>query len=385
MAISDWSTTASSNGNSDANINWQEGQAPSTVNDSARSMMTRLKHWWNQLGANTTQGGASNAYTITSGESLSAYANGMRFLWQPNADSTGAVTLNVDAIGAKKVYLPDGTQAGSGDLDADSMYDVVYDTALDTAAGGFKIVGFPDSSVTGGPYLTVANNLSDLASAATAQTNLGYTAADVLSKLLTVDGAGSSLDADTLDGVQGSAFAQLSGSNTFTGAVIFNSSSQPAVQRPTQQAIVFNNAAGTGRYIMGRDLGATDAQDFFLYDSASAATRLTISSSGEMALPSGTLTARVTASSETSGTLTSASANKQITAAGGITIPASVFAAGDMIVIDGGGTARTITRGSGLTMYIAGTDSATGTLTANGLMGVRFRSATVCILTGDVS
>jgi hypothetical protein len=32
-----------------------------------------------------------------------------------------------------------------------------------------------------------------------------YTAADVLSKLLTVDGAGSGLDADTLDGLNSTA------------------------------------------------------------------------------------------------------------------------------------------------------------------------------------
>lgn len=34
-----------------------------------------------------------------------------------------------------------------------------------------------------------------------------YTASDVLSKLLTVDGAGSGLDADTLDGVSSAGFA----------------------------------------------------------------------------------------------------------------------------------------------------------------------------------
>lgn len=43
-----------------------------------------------------------------------------------------------------------------------------------------------------------------------------YTAADVLTKLITVDGAGSSLDADLLDGVQGSSYAQLA-SPSFTG------------------------------------------------------------------------------------------------------------------------------------------------------------------------
>ena len=45
-----------------------------------------------------------------------------------------------------------------------------------------------------------------------------YTASDVLAKLLTLDGPGSSLDADTVDGIQASAFALLGGAN-FTGSV----------------------------------------------------------------------------------------------------------------------------------------------------------------------
>lgn len=45
-----------------------------------------------------------------------------------------------------------------------------------------------------------------------------YTAADILSKLLTVDGTGSGLDADKLDGVELAALAQLSGA-AFTGHV----------------------------------------------------------------------------------------------------------------------------------------------------------------------
>lgn len=106
----------------------------------------------------------------------------------------------------------------------------------------------------------------------------------------------------------------------------------------------------------------------------------------ELAVAAGAFRARSPLSTETTGTLTAAnSANAKIIATGGITIPASVFAAGDSIYIDGGGTARTITRGAGLAMYIAGTDSATGTLTANGVMGVHFRTTTVCILSGNVS
>lgn len=199
MSVFDWDTTAANNGDSDGNINFAEGQAPSTVNDSARALMARVAHWLNMLGSNVTQGGASNAYTLTSGESLSAYSAGMRLLWQPNADSTGAVTLNVDAIGAKKVYMPDGTQAGSGELDSDSLYDVVYDASLDTSSGGFKIVGFPDTTLTAGDYLTVSNNLSDIASASTARGNLGAYGSGSDVSFGTVTASGDvAIDTDTL-------------------------------------------------------------------------------------------------------------------------------------------------------------------------------------------
>lgn len=43
MALKDWSETAANNDDADATINWLEGQAPSTVNGSARSMMAALK------------------------------------------------------------------------------------------------------------------------------------------------------------------------------------------------------------------------------------------------------------------------------------------------------------------------------------------------------
>ncbi|WP_217362243.1 hypothetical protein [Cohnella herbarum] len=48
-----------------------------------------------------------------------------------------------------------------------------------------------------------------------------YTAADVLAKVKTVDGTGSGLDADLLDGVQAAAFALLGYPNTFTKAQNF--------------------------------------------------------------------------------------------------------------------------------------------------------------------
>lgn len=46
MSLGQWSTTAANNATADPSINWQEGQAPSTVNDSARAMMAAIATWF---------------------------------------------------------------------------------------------------------------------------------------------------------------------------------------------------------------------------------------------------------------------------------------------------------------------------------------------------
>ena len=39
MTLYKWSQTASADATADSTINWAEGQAPSSINDSARAMM----------------------------------------------------------------------------------------------------------------------------------------------------------------------------------------------------------------------------------------------------------------------------------------------------------------------------------------------------------
>jgi hypothetical protein len=56
-------------------------------------------------------------------------------------------------------------------------------------------------------------------------TALTLVAASVLAKLLTVDGTGSGLDADRLDGLEGNAYATINGSPLFN---IINLSNDPA-------------------------------------------------------------------------------------------------------------------------------------------------------------
>jgi hypothetical protein len=87
-----------------------------------------------------------------------------------------------------------------------------------------------------------------------------YTASDVLTKIKTVDGAGSGLDADTLDGISSGSFLRSNASDTMdgnltmaTGRVIkFEGSTNDAdeltltcVDPTTDRTITFPNATGT--------------------------------------------------------------------------------------------------------------------------------------------
>lgn len=130
------------------------------------------------------------------------------------------------------------------------------------------------------------NNLSELTNVATARTNLSvysiaqvdaaidadiaahvaladphaqyqlesdYTAADVLAKLLTVDGAGSGLDADRLDGISSADFAQLAVANTFTANQTISKASA---------AQTLNASSGDANYYIRAVSGAAAAQRF---------------------------------------------------------------------------------------------------------------------------
>lgn len=152
-SIFDWSKTAATNATADADINWAEGQSPSTVNNSAREMMARVAEWRDDGGGELTVGGTANALTITANSAFSAYADGQTISLRIATDNTTAATLNVNGIGTKTIrkMVATGESALTGaELQAGGIYDFKYSEALDTAAGGWLLLNptFPIDTAT---------------------------------------------------------------------------------------------------------------------------------------------------------------------------------------------------------------------------------------------
>lgn len=130
-----WSQTASNNASADSTINWAEGQAPSSVNDSARSMMASVAAFRDDIAGAITTGGTATAYTVSSSQVFDtlAHLNGQMIAFVPHATSTNAVavdvTLNVDSLGAKSVRMQPGVALPTGTLILGTPYVVTYNNS----------------------------------------------------------------------------------------------------------------------------------------------------------------------------------------------------------------------------------------------------------------
>jgi len=179
---------------------------------------------------------------------------------------------------------------------------------LDSSAGNYTVV-LKDSA---GVQQWSADDVSDPGTT--------LDAASLLALLLTVDGAGTTLDADTVDGYEASAFARLGAAANFTA---------------------------------GLQVGGIDV--------------------GFKGLP--------VVAAASGGTATTSWIGKAACIGAGSTLPASVFAAGDVFAyFNTTASTLSITRGSGLTLYYNGVNSASVSLPAYSMMGVWFYSATVAVI-----
>ena len=128
MTVNLWSQTAATNATADSTVNWREGQAPSTVNNSSRAMMAAIAKWRDDQSGNIETGGSSTAYTVTSNQSLAPLADGYTITVRMHTANGASATLNVDSTGAKAIRTGNATALVEGALTADSVHRFTYDS-----------------------------------------------------------------------------------------------------------------------------------------------------------------------------------------------------------------------------------------------------------------
>lgn len=137
--LQSWSKTASSNSNADANVNWAEGQAPSSVNDSARALMASAAMFRDDINGTIETAGTSTAYTVTSNQTFGTLAQGLMVAFIPHTTSGATPTLAVDGLTAKPIRSAPGVELPSGVLSEGTPYVVTYYT---TNSGEWILHGF---------------------------------------------------------------------------------------------------------------------------------------------------------------------------------------------------------------------------------------------------
>lgn len=165
-SIYDWSSTADDNADSDADLTWAEGQNPNTVNNSARMMMKRVRDLLTDIAGGTSVTGTANGLVLTAASSFTSLTNGRIVSFRAIANNTGAVTLNVNGVGAKsvRVQTPSGDAAlAANTLRVGGVYLAMYSTAANGGAGAWLLQTFIQippvvgNSTWSGGALTVAN------------------------------------------------------------------------------------------------------------------------------------------------------------------------------------------------------------------------------------
>ena len=156
---------------------------------------------------------SNNTLNVTSETPSQELYTGLSISFMLTATNPGDASIKLDSLEGKSLLNSTGSVMPVGFLTAGQIYTVTYDgTAFRInnvahATSANSATSATNADTVDGMHAADFATAAQGAKADAALPMSGYTAADILSKLKTVDGAGSDLDADTLDGLDSTAFA----------------------------------------------------------------------------------------------------------------------------------------------------------------------------------
>src|SRR5512139_3491730 len=363
-----WSTSAASNNSIDTSVNWAEGQAPSSVNDSARAEMASAAMFIKDNAGTLATSGTTAAYTVTSKQVSTAVTNGYTVALTFHATNDSAATLNVDGTGGKVLQLYNGTNTSGGEFAAGSIHRFTYVTsstawvandyfAQTVTLSADGAVGAPAYSFTAdsdsGLYRIGANDLG-IAAGGVKVTDISTTTF-AITDALTVSGAATLSSSLTVSGA-----TLISGTGTISGATTLSSNVSVG-----GNATVTGTLGVTGAATLSSSLAVSNAS---LFSSAvTIAGGATLQSS--LAVTGPTLLAALTGTSATLSSSLNVSGATQVaalTASGKVTASSSMEVSNATLL----SSALTVAGGATLssTLHVVGAASIGGAATVTGAL-----------------
>jgi microcystin-dependent protein len=198
MTFYKWSQTASADATADSTINWAEGQAPSSVNDSARAMMAASAKYRDEIAGEIVTSGTSTAYAVTSYQAFDTLAHlaGQMIAFTPHVTNAATVTLNVDSLGARPLRTSPGVELLAGTIIQGTPYVAVYNGG----DGVFYLRGF-----FGNPYNVPLGAGMDYWGSVVPNSSFAFPAGQAISRTTYA----------TLFAIMGTAYGTGDGSTTF--------------------------------------------------------------------------------------------------------------------------------------------------------------------------
>src|SRR5262245_37579678 len=123
-----WSATANLNGTIDSAIDWQEGQARRSVNNSARSEMAAHAKNRNLLNGSIVTTGTKNAQAFLSGVTYTTIPTGLQATLKvgPGLTNDSALTINMDGTGDVSVKTATGDVMLGGEFVENGYVDLLF-------------------------------------------------------------------------------------------------------------------------------------------------------------------------------------------------------------------------------------------------------------------